>query len=140
MKKLTAAIFILFTVTVVMAAAAKVPSPCTEQEKSMNITMIVKARNTVRNAIVRPEMITALSPLKELNNADSATIAVVVFKPPAAEPGEPPISISTITSVRQAGDNVARSTVEYPAVRDVAERKQASKNCRSPPDGARLIR
>ena len=45
MKKLTAAIFILFTLTVVMAAAAKVPSSCTEQEKSMNITIDFKKFN-----------------------------------------------------------------------------------------------
>ena len=88
----------------------------------MNITVIVNARNTVRKGIVRPPMITALSPRNELNNAENTTAIVVVFNPPAVEPGDPPININTIINVRHAVGNSTRSTVEYPAVRLVIDR------------------
>ena len=49
----------------------------------------------------------------------SRTAKVVVFMPPAVDPGDPPISISTISSIDPAPDSEEKDAVLKPAVRGV---------------------
>ena len=59
--------------------------------------------------------------LKTASKERNSTAIVVVFIPPAVEPGEPPISISTIIIVLLLSLICARSTVLKPAVRVVTD-------------------
>ena len=51
------------------------------------------------------------------------TASVVVFIPPAVEPGEPPINIRKIVRILLAGESAAVSVVLKPAVLAVTESK-----------------
>ena len=53
------------------------------------------------------------------------TARVVVFIPPAVEPGEPPINIRITVSILLAGERAAVSVVLKPAVLAVTESKRA---------------
>ena len=86
------------------------------QVSNMNNTITVNARKTVRRSIVRLLIITLLSPRKDADNAAMTTANVVVFIPPAAEPGAAPISINTISNIWHGPDKLPGSTVEYPVV------------------------
>ena len=61
----------------------------------------------------------------------SSTARVVVFIPPAVEPGEPPMSMSRIMTAWDTPPMAARSAVLNPAVRGVTDWKKES-HSRSP--------
>ena len=58
---------------------------------------------------------------KTANAAASSTASVVVFMPPAVEPGEPPTSMQTIIIAWPGSLTRPRSTVLKPAVRSVTD-------------------
>ena len=67
--------------------------------------------------MVRPKQRTLASPRNTVlvHNINSAN--VVVFIPPAVDPGEPPISINTTVNSTVGSANFVKSTVLKPAVR-----------------------
>ena len=63
-----------------------------------------------------------------MRNTDSAyetkTAMVVVFIPPAVEPGEPPMSINNVISIRPVSLRAVKSVVLKPAVLGVTDWKR----------------
>ena len=95
----------------------------------------VEALHTALLSIRRPKKWGSLRRWNTAMALANSTAAVVVFIPPAVDPGEPPISMSMMVSPCPTPERAVRSAVLKPAVRGVTDwNKEASS--RSLPDRA----
>ena len=87
---------------------------------------MVAAVLTALQSTLRPKN-WALSRWRKVAAAlESRTASVVVFMPPAVDPGEPPMSIRRIITPSDAPDMAGRSTVLKPAVLGVTDWNRAA--------------
>ena len=87
----------------------------------MYISAIVAALRTVSVPILLPKKWVSSFFLKTENAEENSTAIVVVFMPPAVDPGEPPINIRIMVNTRPASLKAARFTVLKPAVLGVMD-------------------
>ena len=87
----------------------------------MYISEIVAALRTVSVPILLPKKWVSSFFLKTENAEENSTAIVVVFMPPAVDPGEPPINIRIMVNTRPASLKAARFTVLKPAVLGVMD-------------------
>ena len=80
---------------------------------------MVAALRTVSSGMRRPKKCVCFLRRKTETAVETSTASVVVFMPPAVEPGEPPTSISRMTMARPVSLMSVRSAVLKPAVRGV---------------------
>ena len=88
------------------------------------IVKIVAAFRSVSLEILRPKKWVCSRLRKTETALDSMTAKVVVFMPPAVDPGEPPININAIMIMQPVSLIVVRSTVLNPAVLGVTDWKK----------------
>lgn len=69
--------------------------------------------------MVRPKAVTDVRPRSALTALSASTATVTVLRPPAVEPGEPPISMSTHATACEGSVSALWSMVLKPAVRSV---------------------
>ena len=82
---------------------------------------IVAALRTVSSSIRRPKQRIVSRRLKTDMAEKNSTASVVVFMPPAVEPGEPPVSISRMMMKRPTSLSFVKSRVLKPAVLGVTD-------------------
>ena len=94
----------------------------------MYMRSTVTAFFTVSSAILRPKK----CPLARFRNTateqETSTARVVVFMPPAVEPGLPPTSIRRMVTIRPTSLSWVRSEVLKPAVLGVTAWKSDAQN------------
>ena len=91
------------------------------------IKNIVEAFFIESEGMLRPNIFALFFFLNAENAVANSTAMVVVFIPPAVEPGEPPIIINIIKMVIPASDISIKFAVLNPAVRGVTDWKNESK-------------
>ena len=95
-----------------------VPQPMNRITYIMNIVAAFRTTSSGMRLLYK----SACSFLLKTEKADDIkTAIVVVFIPPAVEPGEPPIIINEITSICPASLNAVKSVVLNPAVLGVID-------------------
>ena len=80
---------------------------------------IVAAFLTTDSSILLRKILVSFRILKAEIEVNTKTAIVVVFIPPAVEPGDPPIIISIMIIARPDSDMVSKLTELNPAVRGV---------------------
>ena len=105
-------------------AVAVIKNP-PKKARPVIIKKIVVASMAFAWGMVRLKICTVLLPRALLQINSTSTTKVTVFKPPAVEPEEPPMSITTIESALVASVNLPWSMAAKPAVRNVTTWKNA---------------
>ena len=83
------------------------------------MTVSATAFMMLRGSMVRPKAVTDVRPRSALTALSASTATVTVLRPPAVEPGEPPISMSTHATACEGPVSALSSRVLKPAVRSV---------------------
>ena len=100
--------------TVILSNALKsIPQPKNRRIYSAVMEIIC---NKASSLILLRKQVMFLRFLNTENRLDTSMASVVVFKPPAVELGEPPMSIKKIIHKIVASDSVVKSAVLKPAV------------------------
>ena len=89
---------------------------------------IVIALSTWLSAMVRRKTLTVYFPRIRFHRNISSTTKVTVFRPPAVDPEEPPISIRKMDTPLPAGVSSPWSTPANPAVRSVMDWKKDARS------------
>lgn len=92
-----------------------------ERKSEMYIKSMAPAVRIVSFEIRRLKHSTSFFRLKTLNAEKNSTATVDVFIPPAVEPEQPPISISTVISIELGSRIMEKSAVLKPAVLEVTD-------------------